>query len=85
MYLMANDTKWVEREEDLPFLPYPGFDFVGIAGEQPLRISGMSFHIPNQVFKIRLAWLSSDPLTSKTLIDMDVGWKLKEDENEKNC
>lgn len=74
---MTNDVKWMEREEELPFIPYPGHDFTGLAGEQPLRISGMSYDIPGQFFKLRLNWLSSDPLTAQAMMDLDVGWKIK--------
>ena len=76
LFIMANDTKWMEREDDLPFVPYPGFDFIGLAGDQPLRISGMSYDIPGQFFKIRLAWLSPDPMDSGPMIQN--GWKIKE-------
>jgi len=77
MYLMANDVKWVEREEELDFFPFHGLDFIGIAGEQSLRINSVSWDIQGKFFKVRLSWLSPDPMTSSELINLNVGWKLK--------
>lgn len=74
MYIMANDAKWVQQELDLPFTPYPGMDFEGLAGEQPLKISGMSYNVKGSYYKLRLAWLSQDPLDSKQMLEY--GWEL---------
>jgi hypothetical protein len=76
MYLMANDTKWLELEEDLDFVPYPGLSFDGIAGEQSLKISGASYNVKEKYFKVRLAWLTIDPLNSQELLDLDIGWSI---------
>lgn len=76
LYIMANDTKWVRCEHDLPFAPYPGMDIEGLAGEQPLRISGMAYDVGKQTVKVRLAWLSQDPLRSADLVALNVGWEL---------
>jgi hypothetical protein len=75
MYIMANDTKWVEREEDLPFFPFHGLDLTGMAADQPLRINSVSYDLPGQFFKIRLSWMSNEPINSKDLVD-NHGWKL---------
>ena len=77
MYIMSNDVKWMEYEVDLPFAPYPGHDFTGISGEQPLRITGMSYDIPGQFYKLRLGWLSPDPMMSQDMLALNVGWKIK--------
>jgi hypothetical protein len=75
MYIMSNDAKWMERIEDLSFTPYPGMDFTGSVGEQPLRISGMSYDVVDRSFKVRLAWLSHEPLTSAQMVEL--GWAAK--------
>jgi hypothetical protein len=75
LYLMANDTKWVVISKDMTFIPFSGMDIEGLAGEQPLRISGMSYDFVSNTFKFRLSWLSSEPLTSKQLYDLNVGWE----------
>jgi hypothetical protein len=71
---MTNDVKWVKKETELPYTPYPGMNFEGIAAEQPLKISGMSYVFPEGYFKLRLAWLSDNPLSSKEMVALDVGW-----------
>lgn len=73
---MANDTKWIKCERDLPFTPYPGMDFEGLAQEQPLRISGMSYDFTKKHMKVRLSWLSSEPLNSDVMVGLEVGWEL---------
>ena len=78
MYIMTNDTKWLEREQNLSFIPYPGLSFDGLAADQPLKISGMSYDVTKDNFKIRLAWLSQDPLNSAAMMALDVGWKIIE-------
>jgi hypothetical protein len=75
MYLMSNDAKWMEKEVELSFIPYPGMDFEGLADEQPLRISGMVYNVEYDYFKLRLAWLSPDPLDSKVMVGL--GWAMK--------
>ena len=74
---MANDTKWMEMEKEIPFVPYPGLDFTGLAGEQPLRISGISYDVPGQFFKLRLAWLSQEPMASEAMLKLGAGWKVR--------
>lgn len=76
-HIMANDTKWLEREEEIPFAPYPGINFEGIAGDQPLKVSGMSYDLKDKIYKVRLAWLSQEPLNSQKMLELDVGWKVK--------
>ena len=81
MYVMGNDTKWVERITELPFFPFHGLDFQGIAADQPLRVNSVLYDITdleNPFFKIRLSWLSQQPLTSKQMVDLGVGWQIKE-------
>jgi hypothetical protein len=73
---MSNDAKWMKKEIELPFTPYPGMNFEGITGEQPLKISGMSYMVTEDCFKLRLAWLSDKPLNSKEMIALDIGWEL---------
>jgi hypothetical protein len=75
MYIRSNDVKWMEREEDLPFVPQVGTDFEGISSEQPLRISGLSYNIQEQFIKVRLAWLSAEPMDSSEMVKL--GWKIK--------
>lgn len=77
---MTNDCKWLEREQDLPFTPYPGLTFDGLAGPQPLKISGMSYDISDNHYKLRLAWLSPDPMDSEPMIALNVGWKVRQSE-----
>lgn len=74
---MSNDTKWLELEKELPFVPYPGFNFTGIAGEQELKISGMSYDISKDLFKIRLSWLSMEPMNADDMVALNIGWKIK--------
>ena len=76
MYLMANDTKWVMNHQDCPFVPFAGLDIGGLAGEQPLRVSGVEWDIPGNFIKLRLSWLSAEPLTSQQLYDLNVGWEV---------
>ena len=75
MYVMSNDAKWMEREENLLFTPYPGTDIDGITGGQALRINGMAYNVAENYFKLRLSWLSPDPLTSAEMVEL--GWKIK--------
>lgn len=82
MYLMANDTKWVKVEKQLSFVPYPGMNFDGLAGEQSLKISGMSYDTNSGSFKIRLAWLSQDPMMSADMLSLGIGWTLVEEGEE---
>jgi hypothetical protein len=77
MLVMANDTKWLEREQDLPFTPYPGMTLSGLAVDEELKISAMSYDVELDAFKIRLAWLTMQPLTSSQMLALDVGWKLR--------
>jgi hypothetical protein len=77
MFVMANDTKWLEREQDLPFTPYPGMTFSGLAVDEELKISAMSYDVELDAFKIRLAWLTMTPPTSDVLLSLDVGWQLR--------
>lgn len=75
---MANDTKWLKREDDLDFVPYPGLSFDSLAGDFPLKISGASYDVQGKFFKVRLAWLTSDPFNSKEMLDLNIGWELYE-------
>jgi hypothetical protein len=76
MYIMANDAKWVMNIRDLSFVPFSGMDFEGLAGEQSLRVSGMSYDVTENFFKVRLAWLSAEPMLSRELIDLNIGWEM---------
>ena len=69
---MSNDAKWMEKTTELPFTPYPGMNFEGLAGEQPLKISGMSYDVIGNFYKLRLAWLSPDPMMSDEMLKL--GW-----------
>lgn len=69
---MANDAKWMKKEMELSFTPYPGMNFEGLAGEHSLKISGMSFVLPEGYFKIRLAWLTDTPLNSRQMEGWDI-------------
>ncbi len=75
MYLMANDSKWVMNVRECPFVPFTGMDVGGLADEQPVRVSGVEWNIPDNFIKLRLSWLSSEPLTSQQLYDLNVGWE----------
>lgn len=75
MYIRSNDVKWMEKEADLPFIPQVGTDFEGISSEQPLRISGLVYNIPEQFIKVRLSWLSAEPMDSSEMVKL--GWKIK--------
>jgi hypothetical protein len=76
-YLMSNDCKWLERTQELSFTPYPGMTFDGLAAEQPLKISGMAYDVAGDFFKIRLAWLSAEPMVAADLLALGVGWEVK--------
>ncbi len=73
-YVLSNDAKWMENEPQLPFIPQVGTDLDGLA-DQPLRISGMSYDVKNDYIKLRLSWLSPDPLNSDKMVEY--GWALK--------
>ena len=73
MYIMANDAKWVKREEDLDFTLYPGMNLTGLAKDHELKISGMSFDVPGKFYKLRLAWLTDQPMASKEMVEL--GWE----------
>ena len=83
MYVMSDDTKWLEREEDLPFTPHPGIDLDSIAGGQSLRVSGMSYDVVGQFFKLRLSWLSMDAIKAQDMLNFGVGWKIVGEEEPK--
>lgn len=70
---MSNDVKWMEYEMDLSFVPQVGTDIAGISAEQPLRISGLLYDVPGEYVKLRLAWLSPEPMDSKDMLNH--GWK----------
>jgi len=75
MYIMSNDVKWMEREDDIPFAPYPGLGIEGVGGEHQTRVSTMSWDTVNRHIRCRLAWMSDQPLTSAELVKLNVGWK----------
>jgi hypothetical protein len=73
-YILSHDAKWHEKEFDITFIPQIGSDLDGLV-EQPLRINGLSYHIKEDILKLRMSWLSMDALTSVELEKFD--WKLK--------
>jgi len=42
-----------------------------------LRISGISYDVPGQFFKLRLAWLSQEPMASEAMLKLGAGWKVR--------
>lgn len=76
IFLMANDTKWVECVKEMPSVPFPGMDLTGLAGEQPLKVSGVGYNLDEGRYQLRVNWLSQQPLTSAQLIELNVGWQL---------
>ena len=74
--MLTNDAKWVMCEQEWDFLAYPGMNIDGLAGEQSLKISGLSYDIKEKTFKLRLAWLSAEPINSSDMFDMNVGWEI---------
>jgi hypothetical protein len=76
MYIRSNDVRWMEMVlEDISFVPQVGTDIEGISAEQPLRISGLAYNIPEKFIKLRLSWLSPEPMDSAEMVKL--GWKIK--------
>lgn len=77
MYILSNDAKWMEREDDLPFTPHAGLAIEGLTDEQPIKINTMTYNVTEQHFKLRMSWVSPDPMTSKDMLKLNLGWRLK--------
>jgi hypothetical protein len=63
-------------KKQLNFLAYPGMNIDGLAGEQSFKISGLAYDTIESICKVRMAWLSTEPLNASTLFALNVGWEL---------
>jgi hypothetical protein len=48
MYLMSWDAKWMEKEVELDFTPFPGLSLDGLVGDETVKINTMSYDVGKQ-------------------------------------